>query len=231
MVTTRGGKMSFLGRGGSGTGRPADGFLIDDPSRTRRKRSRRRSATTCGSGSTASPTAAATALTWQVIIATRWSDDDLIARLTDPQNPYYNEEVASKWTVINIPAEIDDAELARALGVEVGSALWPERFPLELLRTSKLMDPIGYSALYMGRPTPPEGAFYKQNDFARRSITAARVSEAARACTRRATWLFDPSATRTSRASARGGSTSTTRSGCTGICIGTAARPTNRWRS
>jgi hypothetical protein len=76
-------------------------------------------------GSTASPTAAATALTWQVIIATRWSDDDLIARLTDPQNPYYNEEVAKKWTVINIPAEIDDAELARALGVEVGSRCGP----------------------------------------------------------------------------------------------------------
>jgi hypothetical protein len=31
MVTTRGGKLSFLGRGGSGTGRPADGFLVDDP--------------------------------------------------------------------------------------------------------------------------------------------------------------------------------------------------------
>ena len=29
MVTTRGGKMSFLGRGGSGTGRPADIFMID----------------------------------------------------------------------------------------------------------------------------------------------------------------------------------------------------------
>src|SRR5262249_35886570 len=99
--------------------------------------------------------------TWQIIIATRWSDDDLIARLVDPKNPFYKEDVAKQWTVINVPAEIDDEEMARALGKKLGDALWPEGFPLQLLHTATAMDPVGYSALYMGRPTPPEGAFYK----------------------------------------------------------------------
>lgn len=165
MVTTRGGKISFLGRGGSGTGRPADGFLIDDPIKDAREAGSKAIRDDVWEWFGRVANTRCHSLTWQIIIATRWSDDDVIARLTDPSNPYYNAEVAKQWTVINVPAEIDDPELARALGVEVGSALWPERFPLELLRTSKLMDPLGYSALYMGRPTPPEGTFYKQADF------------------------------------------------------------------
>lgn len=94
---------------------------------------------------------------------TRWSEDDLIGRLTDPKNPYYNADVAAQWTVINIPAILDDEAIAKALGKRVGEALWPERFPLSLLETARKMDPYGFSALYMGKPTPPEGAFYKQH--------------------------------------------------------------------
>lgn len=165
MVTTQGGKLSFLGRGGSGTGRPADGFLIDDPLKDAKEAGSKAIRDDVWEWYTRVSNSRCHVLTWQVIIATRWSDDDLIARLTDSSNPYYKQEVAKQWTVINIPAEIDDPELARALGVEVGSALWPERFPLELLHTSRAMDPLGYSALYMGRPTPPEGSFYRASDF------------------------------------------------------------------
>src|SRR3546814_13395911 len=31
LITTRGGRMAFIGRGGSGTGKPADLVIIDDP--------------------------------------------------------------------------------------------------------------------------------------------------------------------------------------------------------
>lgn len=165
MVTTRGGKISFLGRGGSGTGRPADGFLIDDPLKDAKEAGSKAMRDDVWEWFGRVANTRCHSLTWQVIIATRWSDDDLIGRLTDPNNPFYKEEVAKQWTVINVPAEIDDPEMARAFGVEVGSALWPERFPLHLLRTAKIMDPLGYSALYMGRPTPPEGSFYKMTDF------------------------------------------------------------------
>lgn len=165
MVTTRGGKLAFLGRGGSGTGRPADGFLIDDPLKDAKEAGSKAIRDDVWEWYTRVSNSRVHALTWVIIIATRWSEDDLIARLTDPSNPFYKEEVAKQWTVINVPAEIDDAEMARALGVEVGSALWPERFPLKLLHTARAMDPVGYSALYMGRPTPPEGSYYRSSDF------------------------------------------------------------------
>jgi hypothetical protein len=31
LITAKGGRMAFVGRGGSGTGRPADFFIVDDP--------------------------------------------------------------------------------------------------------------------------------------------------------------------------------------------------------
>ncbi len=165
MVTEQGGKMSFLGRGGSGTGRPADGFLIDDFFKDAAEAGSKATRDSAWEWFTRVANTRCHSLSWQIIIATRWSDDDIIARLTDPTNPHYNPDVAKQWKVINLPAEMDDPELAQALGMKVGEALWPERFPLELLRTAKAMDPVGYSALYMGRPTPPEGAFYKQADI------------------------------------------------------------------
>jgi hypothetical protein len=35
---------------------------------------------------------------------TRWHEDDLVGRLTDPTNPHYNAEEAAQWKIINIPA-------------------------------------------------------------------------------------------------------------------------------
>lgn len=161
MVTSDGGKLSFLGRGGSGTGRPADGFLIDDPFKDAAEAASKATRDAAWQWFTRVANTRCHALSWQVVIATRWSDDDLIARLTDPKNPNYNAEVARQWTVINLPAIVDNEELASALGICVGAPLWPERFPLSLLETARKMDPVGFSALYMGRPTPPEGTFYK----------------------------------------------------------------------
>lgn len=162
MTTEDGGKLSFLGREGSGTGRPADGFLVDDPFKNAIEAASKTIRDTAWTNYTRVVNTRCHALTWQIIIATRWSDDDIIARLTDPKNPHYDAEVAKLWTVINIPAIVDDEALARALGLVVGSPLWPERFPASLLDTARRMDPVGFSALYMGRPTPPEGTFYKE---------------------------------------------------------------------
>lgn len=101
-------------------------------------------------------------LAWQIVIMTRWHEDDLVGRLTDRSNPCYSEKVARQWTVINIPAIVDNPKIAKALGLKVGSALWPERFSLTHLETAREMNPNGFEALYMGRPAPPEGSYFKQ---------------------------------------------------------------------
>jgi hypothetical protein len=165
MVTTEGGKLSFIGRDGSGTGRPADGFLLDDLIKNAKEAESKTHRNDVYNFFTRVANTRVHALSWIIIIMTRWSDDDLIARLTDPKNSHYRKSVAKQWTVINIPAIMDNEDIAKALGKKVGDALWPERFPLELLATAREMDPYGFSALSMGRPTPPEGAFYKENDI------------------------------------------------------------------
>jgi predicted phage terminase large subunit-like protein len=162
MVTTDGGKISFLGRGGSGTGRPADGWLIDDPLKDAKEAASLTIRDDAWNWFARVMNTRAHMLTWKIIVATRWSEDDIIGRLLDPTNPHYDAEIAKNWHYINVPSIMDDVEIAAALGLKVGDALWPERFPLELLEQARRLDPIGFSALHQGKPTPPEGAFFKQ---------------------------------------------------------------------
>lgn len=164
MVTTRGGKLSFLGRGGAGTGRPADFFFVDDPIKDAKEAESPTIRNDVWQWFTKVAFTRCHAASAIVVIQTRWSEDDLIGRLTDPNNPCYDAEEAAKWTYINIPAIFTDPRdepIAKALGIEMGQPLWPERFTIEHLASAKRLNPTGFSALYMGRPTPPEGSFYK----------------------------------------------------------------------
>lgn len=164
MVTLDEGKLSFLGRKGAGTGRPADVFLIDDPLKDAVEASSLSYRNEVWEWYTRVAYSRTHALSAIIIIMTRWSEDDLIARLTDARNPYYDPVVAKQWTVINFPAILEppDAEVAKLLKKNVGEVLWPERFTHEHLDTAKRMNPEGFSALYQGRPVPPGGAYFKQ---------------------------------------------------------------------
>ena len=93
-----------------------------------------------------------------VIIQTRWHEDDLIGRLTDPTNPCYSVSEAKKWRVIDMPAIAREKDV---LGRKVGEALWPERFDRDYLDSLRETDIRGFQALYQGRPTPEEGSFFK----------------------------------------------------------------------
>jgi predicted phage terminase large subunit-like protein len=104
------------------------------------------------------------------LIATRWHDDDIIGRHLDPTSPFYNEEEATSWHVINLPAiaEADDP-----LGRQEGEPLWDGRFGIEFLEGMRRNDARGFTSLYQGRPTPAEGSFFK-NEYIR---TYQRMSD------------------------------------------------------
>jgi predicted phage terminase large subunit-like protein len=97
-----------------------------------------------------------------VIVQTRWTEDDLVGRLIDPMNPYFNVEEAKAWRKIDLPAlaEADDP-----LGRKEGEPLWPERFTKTYLEEIRATDPRGFAALYQGRPGPKDGAFFKSEDI------------------------------------------------------------------
>ena len=87
-----------------------------------------------------------------VIIVTRWHQDDLVGRLL--------RDDASKWRVLNLAAI---AEANDTIGREVGAALWPERFPIDvLLDIRKTLGEYSFSALYQQKPVPAEGGIFKR---------------------------------------------------------------------
>lgn len=163
MRTLARGDLLFRGRGSAVTGNPADIFILDDPIKDAKEAESLTIRNDVWEWFTKVAFTRCHAMSAIIIIMTRWHDDDIVGRLTNPSNPHYIEEEAKKWTYINIPAIIDTPEMAQALNKSVGDALWPERFPLEHLQSARNMNPMGFSALYMGRPTPPEGAFYKRD--------------------------------------------------------------------
>jgi predicted phage terminase large subunit-like protein len=157
--TTLGGALYFVGRGGAITGRGADLIIIDDPIKN----------------SEEADSAIIRQQLWDwfnndimsrfmtdqgaaIVIQTRWHEDDLVGRLTDPTNPCYVAEEAAQWKIINIPALAGEDDV---LGRAPGAPLWPDRFGVEYLMAFKRRNPRGFNALYQQRPTPDDGDFFK----------------------------------------------------------------------
>lgn len=97
-----------------------------------------------------------------LLVMTRWHSDDIIGRLTDPENPNYNEIEASKWKIIRLPAIAEEAD---PLGRKAGEALWPERYDLDFLESQQRLDPLGFAALYQQRPTVADGVLFRRENL------------------------------------------------------------------
>lgn len=183
LVTEQKGRLSFVGRGGQTTGKPADIFICDDPIKDKQEAD--------------SPTILQQVYSWLtsvvhtrchsesaiVIVHTRWNQDDPIGRLCDPDHPDHDPQIAKDWTYINIPAVLreKDKELVSALGLTLEpptnpriaaqfgagpvTALWERRKSLAFLAEAKQLDPAVFSALYMGSPAPEDGDYFKLQDL------------------------------------------------------------------
>lgn len=159
LMTTWGGGIVCVGRGGAVTSRGGDLVVVDDPIKGRKE----------------ADSAAVRKEAWEwfqddiysrlldeggrvVIIMTRWHEDDIVGRLTDPANPHYVEEEARKWRILELPA------LAREndpLGRAVGEALWPARFSAKYLEGFRARNPRGFASLYQCSPSPEDGDFFR----------------------------------------------------------------------
>lgn len=165
LETVQGGILHFVAARGALTGRGAHLLLIDDPIKGREEanslliRNRLWEWFTDDAMSRLMDDSARV-----VLIQTRWHDDDLIGRLTDPSNPCYSEELASQWRVLELPALAEEND---PMGREPGDALWPERFSRPYLEQHRTLNPRGFSALYQGKPSPDDGAFFKKDEIVR----------------------------------------------------------------
>jgi predicted phage terminase large subunit-like protein len=161
--TTAGGVIFCVGRGSAITGRGAHLILLDDPIKDRKEADsllildglwawynqvlRTRLMNRRGT---------------MVLINTRWSENDLTGRLIDPLNPHYSIGEARLWRSIDLPAIAEDNDV---LGRKPGEPLWADRFDLPYLEQIRSSDPRGFQALYQGKPSPREGAFFKVSDL------------------------------------------------------------------
>jgi predicted phage terminase large subunit-like protein len=151
-----GGGMVTAGIGGPLTGRGGDIVIVDDPVKN----------------SEEAFSAVYREKTWEwfnstlytrlepdapiIVIQTRWHEDDLAGRLI-----LQSEAGGERWDIINLPAIAEDND---PLGREPGEALWPERYPIEVLK--QIEESLGiywFSALYQQKPIPVgKGLFQRE---------------------------------------------------------------------
>jgi predicted phage terminase large subunit-like protein len=151
--TTAEGGMVTAGVGGPITGRGADILIVDDPvkndeeARSRTYRDRAWEWWLRVAYTRLRPGAAA------VLVMTRWHQDDLAGRiLAGAEEP---------WEVLAFPAIAEEGDpLARP----PGTALWPERYPIEdLQRIKREIGSQAFACLYQQHPSPDEGGMVKRN--------------------------------------------------------------------
>lgn len=145
------GYVKTVGRGGPLTGTAVDIGIIDDPLKDREEAE--------------SLTVRESLWNWytdvfesrmhnnsqQIVILTRWHEDDLAGRLLFRDND---------WHVISLPAIKEyntNAYDTRA----IGEVLWEEKHSLERMLKIKEDQPITFQSLYQQNPKPKEGFMYK----------------------------------------------------------------------
>lgn len=184
LITDTGGKLAFVGVGGSGTGKPADWFFVDDPIKSDEDAQSDIHRERVWNWFTKVANTRIHNDSIVIIVHTRWSEDDLIGRVCDPDHPDRNKKydgIADDWNYFNLPAVVSDQKLADALGLTLMepreeivrkqfgtkpmASLWPERFSLDFLARQKRLDKRGFTALRMGKPSPEDGDYFKLGDI------------------------------------------------------------------
>ena len=161
--TNGGGDMFFLGRRSATTGRGANCIIVDDPTKDDKEVKYAAFREDCWQWFTQ------TLLSRRhndrapiVMTQTRWNDDDIVGRITDPTNPSYSPRFAADFKVISLPAFAEEGD---PLGRAPGEVLWPERFGKRYLEEMREANPLAFSALYQCNPTPDDGVYYGVNDI------------------------------------------------------------------
>lgn len=156
----RRGGLKALGVGGPLTGRGADVLIIDDPIKDYE--------------AAESPTARRAVWNWYqtvartrlapggraIIIQTRWHQDDLTGRVLK----LLADKGGIAWHELVMPV-LDEAAVSSGAS-KASAQLWPGRFAADELEDLEIAaGPYGWQALYMQRPSNPEGTIFQRNWF------------------------------------------------------------------
>jgi predicted phage terminase large subunit-like protein len=156
-----GGLTVCVGRGGALTGRGADIAIIDDPFKDFEEARSQAIRDEAWNWFTKVVMTRRMGFKLVLLIMTRWHEDDIVGRITNPDNPHYSHRLAQKWRIINLPAIAEDDD---PLEREVGEPLWPEKHSKESMEDQRELDPLGFESMYQQRPTMGGGdLFLREN--------------------------------------------------------------------
>jgi len=153
----RGGVYS-VGIGGALTGRPVDVLLIDDPLKGRKEADSPTYRQACKDFYTDTARTRLGPAAMQIIIQTRWHEDDLSGWLLAGESGH-------EWRYINVPAQSEDDQdpLGRAPGEYLVSARG--RTSTDWEATKRDVGSRTWAALYQGAPAPAEGTLFKRQHW------------------------------------------------------------------
>lgn len=157
--TEQGGRLVFVGRGGALTGRGMHLGIGDDLFKDHEEARSQAIREQAWNWFTKVFMTRRMGRKLVILTFTRWHPDDIIGRLTDPENPNYNAIEAEKWKIIRLPAIAEEDD---PLGRKVGEALWPTRYDLDFLQSQQRLDPLGFSALYQQSPSVADGILFRR---------------------------------------------------------------------
>lgn len=105
----------------------------------------------------------------ELIVFTRWHDDDLIGRIEKTGEKIIDVKTwadidtigETDWVRINFEA-LKTGEPTELDPREKGEALWEDRHSHTKLEAQKALDPVQFNCLYQGNPASAEGRLYQQ---------------------------------------------------------------------
>ncbi len=176
------GELISVGREGSLTGNRVDCFILDDLYKDAMEAQSPVVRDNCWDWYTSVVRTRMHNTSSELIVFTRWHEDDLIGRLMRSEpcrmlNSWGDIEAVEEgeWLYLNFealkstpPTEIDPRS--------EGEALWPEQQSAELLMAKRRLDPVRFEAMYQGHPSSREGLLYgdsfREYDMLPRDIVA-----------------------------------------------------------
>jgi predicted phage terminase large subunit-like protein len=95
-----------------------------------------------------------------VLVMTRWHADDLVGRILQKAA---EDPKADQWDVVCLPAIREDDSNPHDPR-QIGEALWPELYGLEMLEKMRAsMGEMGFAGLYQQRPTIAGGSIFREH--------------------------------------------------------------------
>ena len=106
----------------------------------------------------------------ELMLFTRWHEDDIAGRILNPNSEYYDEEEASEWTVLVFSAlKEENKPIECAVDVEdkreIDEALWEKKHSAKKYKKRRRTNPTSFNSLDQQRPSAQEGNKIKKEWF------------------------------------------------------------------